>query len=180
MARRIAAHRLRALRTLNDYARREPAPSFFGSIRQDRKAPSKFMSRPRRPSGVTKSAEGSRRPDIDLVRRGCSHGPEWSCGWTNVAAQRLRFLLDFGFATELSASELVGSTLEQIQTSERGEYWLRATGKGQKIAKAALPPLAWNALSRHLLARGLPVTQSHWQPETLLVCNLDEDVAGSY
>ncbi|WP_265335346.1 site-specific integrase [Paraburkholderia franconis] len=40
---------------------------------------------------------------------------EWSYGWSVPAAQRLRLLLDFGYATGLRASELVGATLADIR-----------------------------------------------------------------
>jgi len=88
------------------------------------------------------------------------------------AARRLRFLLDFGYATGLRASELVGATLGQVETDARGEHWLRVTGKGKKIARVALPPLAWEALARYLAERSLPVAQKlrlaspHWMRHT--------------
>ncbi|MGF6609346.1 integrase [Paraburkholderia sp. WSM4175] len=56
---------------------------------------------------------------------------EWSYGWSSPAARRLRFLLDFGYATGLRASELVGATLGHVEINARGEYWLRVTGKGR-------------------------------------------------
>jgi hypothetical protein len=40
----------------------------------------------------------------DLVRT-IADGLEWSHGWTVAAAQRLRFLLDFGYATGLRADD---------------------------------------------------------------------------
>ncbi|WP_018312817.1 phage integrase family protein, partial [Cupriavidus sp. UYPR2.512] len=43
-----------------------------------------------------------------LLLRAIADGLEWSYGWSESAAQRLRFLLDFGYATGLRASELVG------------------------------------------------------------------------
>ena len=36
--------------------------------------------------------------------------------------------------------------------------------------------LAWEALTRHLLERNLPVTPSRWEPETPLIATLDEEV----
>jgi len=47
---------------------------------------------------------------------------EWSYGWSAPAAQRLRFLLDFGFATGLRVSELVGAMLGHIDRDARGEH----------------------------------------------------------
>ncbi len=104
---------------------------------------------------------------------------EWSSGsaprWSAPAAQRLRFLLDFGYATGLRASELVGATLGHIETDPRGDYWLRVTGKGKKLARVALPPLAWDALARYLAERGLPVTQQHWRLDTPVIGSLEAD-----
>ncbi|MBB3262092.1 site-specific recombinase XerD [Paraburkholderia bannensis] len=113
-----------------------------------------------------------------LVRT-IADGLEWSYGWSAAAAQRLRFLLDFGYATGLRASELVGAALGHVETDPRGDYWLRVTGKGKKLARVALPPLAWDALARYLAERGLPVTQLHWRPETPVIGNLEADSAGA-
>jgi integrase len=41
----------------------------------------------------------------------------------------------------------------------------------------ALPPLAWNALSTYLLARGLPISMGRWNLKTPLIGNLDSDSA---
>ncbi|RQM43843.1 integrase, partial [Paraburkholderia bannensis] len=113
-----------------------------------------------------------------LVRT-IADGLEWSSGsaprWSAPAAQRLRFLLDFGYATGLRASELVGATLGHIETDPRGDYWLRVTGKGKKLARVALPPLAWDALARYLAERGLPVTQQHWRLDTPVIGSLEAD-----
>nr|WP_321943682.1 site-specific integrase [Paraburkholderia tropica] len=113
-----------------------------------------------------------------LVRT-IADGLEWSSGssarWSAPAAQRLRFLLDFGYATGLRARELVGATLGHVETDPRSDYWLRVTGKGKKLARVALPPLAWDALARYLAERGLPVTQLHWRADTPLVGSLEAD-----
>ncbi|CAD6560742.1 phage integrase family protein [Paraburkholderia sabiae] len=109
-----------------------------------------------------------------LVRT-MADGLEWSDGWTVPAAQRLRFLLDFGFATGLRAGELVGATLGHVETDARGEHWLRVTGKGGKIARVALPPLAWEALARYLAGRQLPTTPARWRPDTPIIGSLETD-----
>jgi site-specific recombinase XerD len=41
--------------------------------------------------------------------RSIADGLEWSYGWEAPAAQRLRFVLDFAYATGLRVSELVGA-----------------------------------------------------------------------
>ncbi|MBY4694825.1 site-specific integrase [Burkholderia latens] len=107
-----------------------------------------------------------------LLIRALADGLEWSYGWNAPAAQRLRFLLDFGYATGLRASELVGATLADIRTDEQGDHWLHVQGKGGKRGKVALPPLARTALDQYLVQRGLPVTTARWNPTTPLVASL--------
>jgi site-specific recombinase XerD len=102
-------------------------------------------------------------------------GLEWSYGWSELAAQRLRFLLDFGYATGLRASELVGAVLADVRVDERGDHWLHLVGKGGKPGKVALPPLARTALDQYLVQRKLPVTPERWNPRTPLVGSLGDD-----
>jgi site-specific recombinase XerD len=109
-----------------------------------------------------------------LVRT-IADGLEWSHGWSAPAAQRLRFVLDFGYATGLRASELVGASLGNVETDARGDHWLRVTGKGRKLARVALPPLAWDALARYLAERGLPIAPVRWRPETPVIGSLEAD-----
>ncbi|KUZ72945.1 phage integrase family protein [Burkholderia ubonensis] len=130
------------------------------------------------------------------VRGGATHAPfdagraltgrEWKIvrtlaeqlervGWTAPAAQRLRFVLDFGYATGLRAQELVAATLGDITADARGTWWLEVTGKGAKPGRVALPPLARDALRRTLKARGLPVWRTRWQPATPLVAALNAE-----
>ncbi|HDR8860313.1 TPA: site-specific integrase [Burkholderia territorii] len=113
-----------------------------------------------------------------LLIRTLADGLEWSHGWSVPAAQRLRFLLDFGYATGLRASELVGATLGDVRRDEHGDHWLHVLGKGGKLGKVALPSLARTALDQYLVQRGLPVTSTRWYPGTPLVGRLDEDGAG--
>ncbi|WP_261526331.1 site-specific integrase [Burkholderia multivorans] len=100
-----------------------------------------------------------------------------AAAWTPAAAQRLRFILDFGYATGLRASELVGATLGDIDTDTHDDAWLKVVGKGSKAARVALPPLARTALDRYLVARRLPVTPVRWRPDTPLIPRLTEDGA---
>ncbi|WP_175690798.1 site-specific integrase [Burkholderia anthina] len=113
-----------------------------------------------------------------LLIRTLADGLEWSYGWSAPAAQRLRFLLDFGYATGLRASELVGATLGDIRRDEHGDHWLHVLGKGGKLGKVTLPALARTALDQSLMQRGLPVTPTRWNPATSLVGSLEEDGAG--
>jgi site-specific recombinase XerD len=112
-----------------------------------------------------------------LLIRTVADGLEWSYGWSVPAAQRLRFLLDFGYATGLRASELVGATLADIRRDEHGDHWLHVLGKGGKRGKVALPALARTALDQYLVQRCLPVTPVRWNPATPLVASLEEDGA---
>jgi len=110
-----------------------------------------------------------------ILLRAVADGLEWSYGWSEPAAQRLRFVLDFGYATGLRISELVSAVLGDVCHDERGECWLQVVGKGRKHAKVALPPLALAALDQYLVHRHLPVTPAHWDPKMPLVASLGED-----
>jgi site-specific recombinase XerD len=94
-----------------------------------------------------------------------------------AAAQRLRFLLDFGYASGLRGAELVGQSLGQIQIDGRGDHWLELVGKGGKRGKVALPSLARQALDAYLAQRGLPITRSRGDPTTPVLASLAEDGA---
>jgi len=109
--------------------------------------------------------------------RTVADGLEWSYGWSVPAAQRLRFLLDFGYACGLRGGELVGQSLGQMQLDGRGDHWLELVGKGGKRGKVALPSLAREALEIYLAQRGLPTTRSRWDPATPLLASLAEDGA---
>lgn len=104
-----------------------------------------------------------------------AQGLEWSHGWEVAAAQRLRFVLDFAYATGLRVSELVGATLGQIQTSAQDDLWLTLIGKGSKAAKVSVPPMARAALDRYLVQRQLPTTPARWDPQTPLIGRLASD-----
>lgn len=110
-----------------------------------------------------------------LLVRTIADGLEWSYSWEAPAAQRMRFMLDFSYATGLRASELVGATLGDIRTDEHGDHWLHLVGKGSKAGKVALPPLARTALDQYLVQRRLPVTPARWDPGTLLLASLEQD-----
>lgn len=110
-----------------------------------------------------------------LLVRVIADGLEWSYGWEAPAAQRIRFMLDFAYATGLRASELVGATLGDIRVDENYAHWLHLIGKGSRPGKVALPPLARTALDRYLLQRRLPVTPVRWNPSTPLVARTEQD-----
>nr|AVI43732.1 hypothetical protein [Klebsiella pneumoniae] len=74
-------------------------------------------------------------------------------------------MLDFGYATGLRASELVGAVpvmSASTSTVTTGCIWLA------KVAnrKVALPPLAYTALDQYLAQRQLPVSRERWNPKT--------------
>ena len=106
--------------------------------------------------------------------RTVADGLEWSYGWRPAAAQRLRFILDFAYATGLRASELVHATLGGIEV-DHDERWLHVVGKGARAGRVTLPPLARAALDRYLVQRGLPTTPHKWSPDTPLVGNIAGD-----
>jgi integrase len=64
--------------------------------------------------------------------RAIADGLEHLYGWDTPAAQRLRFLLDFAYATGLRA-ELVGATLGGIQTDPHGDHWLHLVRREQRL-----------------------------------------------
>jgi site-specific recombinase XerD len=107
------------------------------------------------------------------IVRTIADGLEWSYGWTEAAAQRLRFILDFAYSTGLRAAELVGVTLRSVTTDSSDSHWLQFTGKGSKAGKVALPPLARLALDRYLVQRGLPTTRASWDRNTPLIGSLE-------
>lgn len=108
------------------------------------------------------------------IIRAVADGLEWSYGWQVPAAQRLRFVLDFAYATGLRVSELVGAKLGQIEIDAHGDHWLKLVGKGNKSGKVALPPLVRSALDHSLVQRGLPITPVHWKPSTSLIADLGD------
>jgi site-specific recombinase XerD len=112
------------------------------------------------------------------VIRAVAEGLEWVHGWEVPAAQRLRFVLDFAYATGLRISELVNAKLGLIEVDGHDDHWLHLVGKGSKAGKAALPPLARSALDRSLVQRGLPTTRSRWNPNTPMIGSLEQDETG--
>lgn len=131
---------------------------------------------------------GGRPPQIDTTRAFTEHewklvrvvadGLEWSYGWSEPAAQRLRFMLDFAYGTGLRISEFAGLQLGAIEADAHGGAWIRVVGKGHRVGKVVLPPLASAALDRYLMQRGLPVTRSMWRPSTRLIGSLSDDGNG--
>lgn len=126
--------------------------------------------------GVKPAAMDASRSFTDAewgLLRTVADGLGGSYGWQPQAAQRLRFVLDFSYATGLRASELVHATLGTIEI-DRDERWLHVVGKGARAGRVALPPLASAALDRYLAQRSLPTTPSRWDPNQPLV----GDIAG--
>jgi site-specific recombinase XerD len=110
--------------------------------------------------------------------RSTADGIEWIGGWSEEGAQRLRFVLDFWYATGLRPSEMVDARLGAIEQDVQDDVWLNVVGKGSKHGKVALPLLARGALDRYLAQRRLPVTRTRWNPKTALVPGLEEDADG--
>lgn len=100
---------------------------------------------------------------------------EWGHKWEAPAAQRLRFVLDFAYATGLRISELVAATLGQIQIDGQGDHWLHLVGKGSKAGKVAMPMMARAALDQYLMHRKRPITPAKWDPRTPLIGSIKPD-----
>lgn len=108
-----------------------------------------------------------------------AEGLEWGHAWEAPAAQRLRFVLDFAYATGLRISELVAATLGQIEIDGHGDHWLHLVGKGSKAAKVALPAMARAALDHYLMHRQLPITPAKWDPRAPLIGSIEPDSTAS-
>ena len=138
-------------------------------------------------AGIKVRGAGDRQP-LDKGRafsqaewrlvRTIADGLEVSYGWERGAADRVRFLLDFGYATGLRAGELVGVKLRDVRKDERDDWWLHVVGKGAKNGKVALPPLARSALDHYLCVRGLPTSPELWVPATPLLARIGAEDRG--
>lgn len=72
-----------------------------------------------------------------------AEGLEWGHQWEVPAAQRLRFVLEFAYATGLRISELVSATLGQIEVDGHGDQcciWSARAGR-----RARWPCQRWHA-----------------------------------
>jgi site-specific recombinase XerD len=110
-----------------------------------------------------------------------AEGLEWRLAqgaWSEEGAQRLRFILDFWYATGLRPSEMVHARLGAIEEDAQGDVWLNVIGKGAKRGKVSIPMLARGAMDRYLGQRRLPVTLRRWDPQTALVPALQDEPAG--
>jgi site-specific recombinase XerD len=96
-------------------------------------------------------------------------------GWSREAADRLRFMLKFCYATGLRASEFVNAVLGDVYIDRDGAWWLELIGKGDKKSRVSLPPLAVASLESYLASRGLPVLKAKWDPRTAVVGRLLQD-----
>lgn len=103
--------------------------------------------------------------------RAISEGLEWSHGWTESAAMRLRFCLDFAYGTGLRVSELVSAQLGNIQKDSHDDYWLYVIGKGGKKAKVSLPPMVRLSLDRYLVYRGISIHSPQQDPAIPLIAS---------
>ena len=119
------------------------------------------------------AARAFTQSEWNLVRT-LADGLEWSYGWELPAAQRLRFLLDFGYGTGLRAGELIGATLGRLERDPHDDLWIHVIGKGAKAGKVAVPPIAAVALDRYLAERGLPVTPAQWNSRTPILGSLGQ------
>jgi site-specific recombinase XerD len=99
-------------------------------------------------------------------------------GWKPAAAARLRFVLDFSYATGLRSGEIVKATLGAISIDVDGNRWIAVLGKGHKAGSVSIPPQAALALDRYLVCRGISTSPKLWKRDTKLLGNLGEDDVG--
>ncbi len=107
--------------------------------------------------------------------RGLANQAVEQLGWSAAAAQRLRFVLDFCYATGLRNHELVAARLGDLRWDERDVIWLEVEGKGSKRARVVVPPLAITALRDYLSSRGVSAIELRWDPRTALLASIDGD-----
>jgi site-specific recombinase XerD len=131
-------------------------------------------------TGALDSSRAFTEGEWALVRT-IADGLEWSYGWEESAARRLRFVLDFAYSTGLRVSELVSARLGDIDATEDGNWWLRVFGKGGKTAKVVIPPIGKRAMELQLIQRGLSVNHARWDRRACLVGNLEgeEGITGT-
>lgn len=106
--------------------------------------------------------------------RTIANGLEWSHGWSAGAAQRVRFVLDFGYSTGLRLNEMVTAKLGDIEVTGDTDWWLHLIGKGGKVAKVVIPPSARAAIDLALAQRGLPTSPVLWDRRTPLLCSVGD------
>ncbi len=84
--------------------------------------------------------------------RTLSDGLEWSYGWSEPATQRMRFLLDFGYATGLRANELVGAVVRHFPAMR--SHAVPSYGCARQLRHASIA-----TTSMHLRGGDLPRSQ---------------------
>jgi site-specific recombinase XerD len=139
------------------------------------------------PFAGVKVRGAERAGPVDTQRAFSAHEWELICrvadftaiedAYSERALARLRFLLDFSYATGLRADELVRATLGDIEVDDQQARWLVVHGKGAKRGRVALPGLAWSALERYLRARGVTLRRDQWRPSAPLVARAADDEA---
>ncbi|SEK12310.1 hypothetical protein SAMN05192539_105715 [Paraburkholderia diazotrophica] len=113
-----------------------------------------------------------------LLIRTVADGLEWSHAWSEPAAQRIRFLLDFGYAIGLRASEHVGATLADIRGDEHCDHWLARARQRWQARQGGVAAACTDGTRPVSRAAGPPVTPARWNPVTPLVASIEEDDVG--
>jgi site-specific recombinase XerD len=117
-------------------------------------------------------------PEWKLIRRWADRA-ERDFGWTNDAAARLRFILDFMVSTGLRVDELANVKLRELFSVKRTHRWVNVKGKGGKRGAVAIPPLAWDALKLELKRRGISANVTQWPSEAYLVASIDAAIVST-
>ncbi|MFM2057077.1 MAG: hypothetical protein RLY71_1462 [Pseudomonadota bacterium] len=95
------------------------------------------------------------------------------------ACERMRFVLTFGEAVGLRASELIGATLGDFRAQD-GRLLLQVTGKGARRRVLVVPGQARQALARYLRSRDLPALDQAPAALPLLASVLDAHAPVGY
>ena len=127
-----------------------------------------------KPTSAFDSGRAFNDHEWSLIRQ-LANDIQWTDDWSEEAEQRLRFVLDFWYATGLRPEEMIGATLGSIRRDDVGDDWLDVIGKGNKKGSVAIPLSARGSLDRYLAFRGLPTTRARWNPSTPLVPAIGDD-----
>jgi integrase len=99
-------------------------------------------------------------------------------GWAQEASRRLRFALDFSFATGLRSGEIAIARSAAISVDDDVNRWTAVVGKGSKTGNVEIPPHASLALDRYLVSGGNSTSPKRWKRDAAMPGSLADDDVG--